>query len=116
MKSIMMYLLLHQKKIKSIPIIEAKVEVLEEEEILPIVSRSAQHLNSNNDIQKRGRKSFASMDAAHNTSWSSVPPCAVPVGRHLCRQPIPHWIGLEINLKEYSLGVSASRAAWAWAG
>ena len=33
------------------------------EDDLPLVSRSAQHLNTTNTIQKRGRKSFASMDA-----------------------------------------------------
>ena len=33
------------------------------EDALPLVSRSAQHLNTTSTIQKRGRKSFASMDA-----------------------------------------------------
>jgi DNA-binding transcriptional MerR regulator len=88
------------KKIKSIPIIEAKVEVLEEEEILPIVSRSAQHLNSNNDIQKRGRKSFASMDA--DMGKVNIPSAEIlekklyyPIGE------VAHWFNVNTSLIRY---------------
>jgi DNA-binding transcriptional MerR regulator len=87
------------KKIKSIPIIEAKVEVLEEE-ILPIVSRSAQHLNSNNDIQKRGRKSFASMDA--DMGKVNIPSAEIlekklyyPIGE------VAHWFNVNTSLIRY---------------
>ena len=88
------------KKIKSIPIMEAKVEVLEEEEILPIVSRSAQHLNSNNDIQKRGRKSFASMDA--DMGKVNIPSAEIlekklyyPIGE------VAHWFNVNTSLIRY---------------
>jgi len=88
------------KKIKSAPIIETKVQVLEEEEILPIVSRSAQHLNSNNDIQKRGRKSFASMDA--DLGKVNIPSTEIlekklyyPIGE------VAHWFNVNTSLIRY---------------
>lgn len=88
------------KKIKSTPIIETKVQVLEEEEILPIVSRSAQHLNSNNDIQKRGRKSFASMDA--DIGKVNIPSAEIlvkklyyPIGE------VAHWFNVNTSLIRY---------------
>ncbi|MEI6189116.1 MAG: MerR family transcriptional regulator [Chitinophagia bacterium] len=87
------------KKIKSAPIIEAKVQVLEEE-ALPIVSRSAQHLNSHNSIQKRGRKSFASMDA--DMGKVNIPSAEIlekklyyPIGE------VAHWFNVNTSLIRY---------------
>ena len=51
--------------VKRVPVTSYAAPIVNQvaEDDLPLVSRSAQHLNSNATIQKRGRKSFASMDA-----------------------------------------------------
>ena len=51
--------------IKPVPVTSYAAPIVNQvaEDDLPLVSRSAQHLNTSATIQKRGRKSFASMDA-----------------------------------------------------
>lgn len=71
-----------------------------QEEALPIVSRSAQHLNTITGIQKRGRKSFASMDA--EMGKVNIPSIEVlekklyyPIGE------VAHWFNVNTSLIRY---------------
>jgi len=67
---------------------------------LPLVSRSAQHLNTNTAIQKRGRKSFASMDA--EMGKVNIPSAEIlekklyyPIGE------VAHWFNVNTSLIRY---------------
>ena len=70
------------------------------EEELPVVSRSAQHLNTSATIQKRGRKSFASMDA--EMGKVNIPSAEIlekklyyPIGE------VAHWFNVNTSLIRY---------------
>lgn len=71
-----------------------------QEEALPLVSRSAQHLNTHSHIQKRGRKSFASMDA--EMGKVNIPSAEIlekklyyPIGE------VAHWFNVNTSLIRY---------------
>ncbi|MCX6289680.1 MAG: MerR family transcriptional regulator [Bacteroidetes bacterium] len=70
------------------------------EDDLPLVSRSAQHLNTSSTIQKRGRKSFASMDA--EMGKVNIPSAEIlekklyyPIGE------VAHWFNVNTSLIRY---------------
>jgi len=70
------------------------------EEELPVVSRSAQHLNTSATRQKRGRKSFASMDA--EMGKVNIPSAEIlekklyyPIGE------VAHWFNVNTSLIRY---------------
>jgi DNA-binding transcriptional MerR regulator len=70
------------------------------EEELPVVSRSAQHLNTSATIQKRGRKSFATMDA--EMGKVNIPSAEIlekklyyPIGE------VAHWFNVNTSLIRY---------------
>jgi DNA-binding transcriptional MerR regulator len=70
------------------------------EDALPLVSRSAQHLNTTSTIQKRGRKSFASMDA--EMGKVNIPSAEIlekklyyPIGE------VAHWFNVNTSLIRY---------------
>jgi DNA-binding transcriptional MerR regulator len=72
----------------------------EAEDDLPLVSRSAQHLNTSATIQKRGRKSFASMDA--EMGKVNIPSAEIlekklyyPIGE------VAHWFNVNTSLIRY---------------
>ena len=67
---------------------------------IPLVSRSAQHLNTSATIQKRGRKSFASMDA--EMGKVNIPSAEIlekklyyPIGE------VAHWFNVNTSLIRY---------------
>jgi len=71
-----------------------------EKETLPLVSRAAQHLNTSATIQKRGRKSFASMDA--EMGKVNIPSAEIlekklyyPIGE------VAHWFNVNTSLIRY---------------
>ena len=71
-----------------------------QEEALPLVSRSVQHLNTHTSIQKRGRKSFASMDA--EMGKVNIPSAEIlekklyyPIGE------VAHWFNVNTSLIRY---------------
>jgi DNA-binding transcriptional MerR regulator len=71
-----------------------------EEESLPIVSRAAQHLNAHHSKQKRGRKSFAAMDA--EMGKLNIPSAEIlqqklyyPIGE------VAHWFNVNTSLIRY---------------
>ncbi|MGI9139138.1 MAG: MerR family transcriptional regulator [Sediminibacterium sp.] len=71
-----------------------------QEENLPVVSRSVQHLNTPSGIQKRGRKSFASMDA--EMGKVNIPSIEIlekklyyPIGE------VAHWFNVNTSLIRY---------------
>ncbi len=71
-----------------------------QEEVLPLVSRSVQHLNTHTSIQKRGRKSFASMDA--EMGKVNIPSAEIlekklyyPIGE------VAHWFNVNTSLIRY---------------
>ena len=74
--------------------------VVVEEEILPLVSRAAQHLNHSITKQKRGRKSFESMDA--EISKLAIPSSEIlekklyyPIGE------VANWFNVNTSLIRY---------------
>ena len=71
-----------------------------EEDALPVVSRAAQHLNTHHSKQKRGRKSFAAMDA--EMGKLNIPSAEIlqqklyyPIGE------VAHWFNVNTSLIRY---------------
>ena len=71
-----------------------------QEDTLPLVARSAQHLNTHAHNQKRGRKSFASMDA--EIGKVNIPSAEIlekklyyPIGE------VAHWFNVNTSLIRY---------------
>ena len=88
--------------VKRVPVTSYAAPIVNQvaEDDLPLVSRSAQHLNTSATIQKRGRKSFASMDA--EMGKVNIPSAEIlekklyyPIGE------VAHWSNVNTSLIRY---------------
>lgn len=91
---------LKQNKPVARPISIVVETITVEEDRLPLVSRATQHLNHSNTKQKRGRKSFESMDA-------EIGKLAIPSSEILEKKlyypigEVAHWFNVNTSLIRY---------------